>query len=286
MTRDHESGVILINVLVILSLAATVVYVMLTLADLAIARSQAFGAAGEGLALIQGGEQFAIAALRRDMIEAPDSDNPAEPWKRVEQETIDIPGGTIELRIEDAQGLFNLNTLAGATPRGEGILRLIGEAIDLPPQIVARIVTSLQFDGPLPRIEDLRDRAGLSPEELADLSKFATALPGKGEVNVNAAPVELLELLIDSPAHARMLLARRARAGLLTPADFETAQVEPPPGVGYRSDLYRLRTTVRLGPTVQSVESLLLRHEGSAGPEVVVIGRRNALAAVAPPPSP
>lgn len=284
MTRDRDSGVILINVLVILSLAATIVYVMLALADVAITRSRGFSDAGMGLALIQGAEQFAIAALRRDLIEAPESDHAAEAWGQVEQETIEIPGGTIEIRIDDAQGLFNLNMLAGSGARGEETLRVLAEAADLPPEVISRIVTSLEFDGPLRRIEDLTERAGLSPGEVANLGELVTALPGKGEVNINAAPVGLLSLLIGSTPQARTLVGKRDKAGALTPEDLETAQVILPPGAGYRSDLYRVRTTARIGATVQSVESLLMRREGPSGPEVAVIERRNAAAAVVPPP--
>ena len=153
MTRDRDSGVVLINVLVILGLAATIVFVMLTLADVSIARSQRFSDAGHGLALIRGGEQSAIAALRRDMIAAPDTDNAAEPWNDVAQQTIEIPGGTFELRIADAQGLFNLNTLDGGGLQAEEILRALGEAADLPPRVLPRIVSSLGLDGPLRRLE-------------------------------------------------------------------------------------------------------------------------------------
>jgi general secretion pathway protein K len=284
VSRDREEGVILINVLVILSLAATVVYVMLTLADVAIARSQGFRDAGEGLALVQGAEQFAIAALRRDMIEAPDTDNAAEPWNRLAQDAIDIPGGTLELRIEDAQGLFNVNVIAAERAQGEETLRLIGEAAGLPPEVISRIATSLDLDGPVRRIADLGVRVGLSPAEAAALGRFATALPGKSEVNLNAVPVDLLSLLIGSGAKARLLVNRRDGDGLLTAQDLESAQVVPPPGIGYRSDFFRLRTTARMGATVQSVESLLMRREGPAGPEVTVVERRNAIPAAFPPP--
>lgn len=285
MARDRDAGVILMNVLVVLALAATIVHVMLTLADLAITRSQGFRDAGEGLALVRGAEQFAIAALRRDMIEAPETDNAAEAWKSLEQAAIDIPGGTFELRLDDAQGLLNLNALVEGETWGEETLQALGEAAGLPEPVVARILSSLENSGPLRRIEDLMQRAGLSPAEVAKLGALATALPGDAEVNINAAPVELISLLIGSPVQARMLVSKRDDAGFLTPEDIETAQVILPSGVGYRSNLYRLRTTARIGATLQSFESLLMRRRGADGPEVVVIERRNAAAGVAPPPA-
>ena len=83
MTRRRDGGVVLINVLVLLGLAASVVYLMLSLGDLSIARSQRFSEAGQALALIRGGEQSAITALRRDMLEGPGTDHAGESWARI-----------------------------------------------------------------------------------------------------------------------------------------------------------------------------------------------------------
>ena len=284
MRRGQDDGVILINVLIVLGLAATIVYAMLTLTDFSIARSQRFSEAGQALALVRGGENSAIAALRRDLIDAPDTDHPGEAWSDAAQTEIAVPGGSFELSIEDAQGLYNLNTLVGGGLQALDILNSIAAAIELPPETTARIVATLTLDGPLRRVAELGPRAGLSTDELAALATVATALPGLGEVNLNAAPQPLLEVLLKNPIAARNLVSRRARAGFLTPTDIETAAVLAPPGVGFRSDLFRVRTRVRIGETVQSVESLLLRRTGPAGPEVVVIDRRNETAAVLPPP--
>ena len=286
MSRRPDEGIVLVNVLVLLGLASTVVYLMLSLGDLSIARSQRFGEAGQALALVRAGEQSAIAALRRDMIEAPETDHAAEPWAEVAQADIEIPGGAFELEIADAQGLLNLNALVASGLQGQQALRSVVAAIELPPETVARVTTTVIVDGPLERVEDLTWRAGLSPEEVAALAQFVTALPGTGPVNINAAPAELIAILLQSPVPARVLASIRDRNGFVTPDDVAAARVILPPGVGYRSDLYRLRVSVRIGDTVQSMESLLQRRDGPQGPEVVVVARRNATAAVSPPPPP
>ena len=102
MIRHGDGGVVPINVLVLLGLAASVVYVMLKLGDLSIARSQRFGEAGQALALVRAGEQSAIAALRRDMHAGPDIDHVAESWARVAQARITFEGGGFELEVADA----------------------------------------------------------------------------------------------------------------------------------------------------------------------------------------
>ena len=284
MTRRRDEGVVLVNVLVLLGLASTVVYLMLSLGDLSIARSQRFGEAGQALALVRAGEQSAIAALRRDMIEAPETDHAAEPWAAVAQAGIEISGGAFELEIADAQGLLNLNALAALGLQGQQALHAVVAALELPPETTSRITTSITLDGPLDRVEDLTWRAGISPEEVAALARLVTAIPGTGAVNINAAPAELVAILLQSPVPARVLASIRDRKGFVTPEDVATARVILPPGVGYRSDLYRLRVSVRIGDTTQSMESLLQRRGGPNGPEVVVVNRRNAAAESPPPP--
>ena len=284
MSRRSDGGVILVNVLVLLALAASVVYLMLSLGDLSIARSQRFAEAGQALALVRAGEQSAVAALRRDMIEAPDTDHAAEPWAGIAQAGLEIPGGAFELEIADARGLLNLNGLAAAGLQGQQTLRAVVAALALPPGTAERIAATVAVDGPLERLEDLTWRAGLSPEEVAALARFTTVAPGSGSINVNAAPAEFLAVLFQNPVAARVLTSARDRRGLVTPDDVAAAGVVLPPGVGFRSDLFQLRVSVRIGDTVQSMESLLQRRSGPRGPEVVVVRRRNAAAAVSPPP--
>lgn len=286
--REPERGVILINVLVLLGLSATVVYMMLSLGELSVARSQRFSEASQALMLIRGAEQSAITALRRDMVEAPEIDYPGEPWSQAAETGIGIEGGAFALEIADARGLFNVNALAdpGTGLQGIQTLQAIVAALELPPQTALRIAASLALDGPLRQLGDLTPRAGVDPEDVAVLSGLVTARPGRGgDVNINAAPVELLAILLRNPVEARFLVATRDRKGFLAPEDVKAARLILPTGLGYRSDLFAVRTTVRIGDTVQSMQSLLERRETAEGmPEVAVVARQNAMAAVSPPP--
>lgn len=281
--RGGEAGVVLINVLVMLALSATVVYAMLSLSELSLARSQRFSEAGQALALVRAGELSAIAALRRAVQDA--EPGGASPELSIAQEPVEIAGGSFALVIEDAQGRYNLNGLARGGLLGLETLRALAAALGLPPDTAPRIAASLALHGPLETLEALVSRAGLAPEHLAALEPYVTALPGPADVNINAAPVELLAVLLGNPTQARLLVSIRERRGALTPADLETARVVLPPGAGYRSDHFRLLTTVRIGGTVQTVESLLQRRRGTdGGTEVAVVRRKNAAAAMLPPP--
>ena len=263
MTRSGDDGVVLINVLVLLALAASVVTMMLSLADLSIARSQRFSEAGQALALIRAGEASAIAALRRDMIEAPEVDHRGEAWAAVGQRGIEIAGGTFELEIADAQGRFNLNALVGGGLQAVQTLQAIAAELELAPETAARIAATINVDGPLRELGDLSRRAGIPAGEVDAMRGLVTVLPGNGDVNVNAAPPELLAILLQNPVQARVLAATRERAGFLTPQDVEAAGVILPPGVGFASDFFQVRTSVRIGETPQVMESLLQRRRGA-----------------------
>ena len=69
--RDRQSGVVLINVLVTLALASTVLYAMISLSDLSIKRSQRYSEAAQAQALIVAAEASLISALSRDMTDGP-----------------------------------------------------------------------------------------------------------------------------------------------------------------------------------------------------------------------
>jgi general secretion pathway protein K len=287
VTRPADAGVVLINVLVLLGLAATVVYMMLSLGDLSIARSQRFGEAGQALALIRAGEQSAIVALRRDMIEAPGIDHAGEAWGSIAQDRVAIEGGSFELRIADAQGRFNLNVLTGEDLQASQTLEAIVADLELPRGIAARIAASIARDGPLRELGDLTTRAGIAPADVELLATLVTALPGRTDVNVNAAPPELLAILLQNSVQARVLAATRARVGFLTPENVEAAGAILPPGVGFVSSFFEVSTAVQIGGTRQAIHSLVQRRRGEEGvEEVAVVRRRNATAAVPSPPPP
>lgn len=279
--RDGKAGVVLINVLVILALTASVVYAMVSLSELSITRSQRFSAASQAQALISAGEASAITALRRDMVEAGQSDHLSEAWALTGQTPVPIEGGRFGLRIEDAQAQFNLNSLPGSGALGLQILDRLITALDLTPDVTARIAARLAQPAPLERLSDLVAEAGLTAEEVALMADLITVLPVSTPVNINTAPEALLTALADNPVQARQLVGIRTRNGFLTPADVATAQVILPPGAAYASRFYWVTVTVEVDQTTQSLRSLLQRRAGTGGrPTVVVIERDRALAPV------
>ena len=264
--RGREDGVILINVLVILALTSAIVFAMIRLSDVAILRSQRFSDAGQGLALIAAGEASAIAVLLRD---DPEMDHLGEAWAQVGQDEVAIEGGQFALVVEDAQARFNLNSVAVSGAFGLQVLERIAAALDLPRDVVLRIVARLAQPEPLRSLDDLVDQAGVSVPEVAALRAMVTVLPGAAEMNINTMPEALIAVVTDNAVQARLLAGIRRRHGFLTSADAVTAGVILPPGVGYRSGLFWVTTTVTMGDVVQMRESLLQRRDDG----VEVIGR-------------
>lgn len=272
--RDPQSGVVLINVLVTLALASAVLYAMISLSDLSIARSQRYSEAAQAQALIAAAEASLISALARDMIEAPETDNLTEGWARIAQQPVSIAGGSFALVIEDAQARINLNSDAMRGAQGAQTLRRVGEALDLPADVAARVRARLAQRMPLNRLGDLSAEAGLTPAEVAALARFLTVLPTSTDVNLNTAPEEVIGVLTGSLTQAASLIAIRNRNGSLTPQDVEQARMIPPPGIGFTSSWFRATTTVRVGTTTQQISSLIQRSVGSEGQgHVAVVAR-------------
>ena len=83
MTARNPSGrkgMILLNVLLVVSVAAVVVTLMMTSQEVAIDRTVRFREAAQAKAYARAGEASVIVALRRDAVEAPASDHSREAW--------------------------------------------------------------------------------------------------------------------------------------------------------------------------------------------------------------
>jgi general secretion pathway protein K len=266
MTRDPETGVVLINVLVVLALTSAVLLVMARSFEISTARSQTFSDAAQGLALIEAAEASAIAALRRD---DPRTDHLREPWANVGQSETAIEGGRFALTITDAQARLNLNAIAGSGVVGPQILTRLVARLDLPADTAPRILARLAQGAPLTHLAQLVPEAGLAPKTLETLRAVVTLLPGRTDINLNTAPPDLVFALTDNPVQARALLALRDQRGFLTAGDVAAANVILPAGTGFASALFQVTTQVTVGRVRQSLTSLLARRQG----DVAVIGR-------------
>ncbi len=281
--RQPDAGVTLLFVLVILALTSAVVVTMVTVSESSVDRSRMNAEATSAQALLSAGEVTAEIALRRDLATSPAIDHGHEDWAKVNQSDIAIADGRFGLILADAQGLFNLTSLATEGVLAQNRLRDIVAALDLKADLAPRIIAAMT-SAPPTRLDQLRDTAGISVDDLASLSGMVTILPRPTPVNVNSAPVALLTVLLNNPLQAKLLEARRAKLGFLTPADVAALGVVLPAGLGFRSTYFRLRVTVQVGTTVTAQDSLIERRDSPA--DAFVVSRQSVIAAGSPlPPS-
>jgi len=273
MKRRSEHGMALVSVLLIVALAAALLAIMLSGEDASLQRATRLAQAARARAIARGGEASAVAALRRDMVVAPSSDDASEAWAHIADRDAAIEGGRFSLIIADASGKLDLNPLVHGDPLTLQRLSVLAGAIDLPPDSARHIADLMAVTGPIADISELAP-AGLDPAAIGRLAAVATALPVPAALNVNAVPEPLLGLLVDNPAGAQALGARRARSGKLTAADFAAEHLRVPPGAGFTSRFYWVRARVTIGDTTQQSTSLLERRQTRDGlPQVSVIGR-------------
>lgn len=273
MRLRRREGMILLNVLLILAVASVAVLVMVSSQDIEVQRSTRLRDAAQAGAYARAGELSAITVLRRDALTAAGSDNLAEPWAQVGQQAIAVPGGRFSLAITDDQARFNLNRMMGGEAQPIDLFQRIAATAGVAPETAVRIATVVRLAGPLADLGLLRT-AGVSPEDLARLEPWVTALPAEAGVNLNTVGAPLLGLMIGDPGVADAVIRRRSQAGLLLPVDLAAEGLPSLPGAGFTSDHYRVVTTVTVGDTTQRLTSDLARMRSTEGVEVLVRSRQ------------
>ena len=264
--RGAESGIVLVYVLVVLAVASAVVVAMVGQSDRAIDRSRQFSDAAQAEALIRGGEASALAALARD---GRSIDHGQEAWAQVAQQDLAIAGGRFQLRISDAQGLYNLTNLVSGGVLAQDRLRAIVASARLDPSVAVRLIAAFASGDPPREPGDLH--GVIAGTDLAALAGLVTVLPAASVVNLNAAPSDLVAVMLANAVQARILMLRRDDTGFLTAADVAGMGVILPPGIGFASDFFRVEVTVQVGDALLATSGLIWRSQ--AGP--VVVSRKN-----------
>lgn len=269
----RREGMILLNVLLVLAVASVAVLIMIAAQDLEVQRSTRLRDAAQAAAYARAGETSAVTALRRDALTAAGTDNLSEPWARLRQQNIDIPGGRFALTIEDEQARFNLNALQTGEPGPIDLFQRIGAAMNVDPVSLVRIATVVRVAGPLSD-DSLILAAGIPRTDLDRLAPYVVLLPRQATINLNTASQPMLALLTRNPETARALVEVRARKGFLTPADLAAEGAPSLVGTGYVSDHYRVVATVTVGEVTQALDSRIARVRGRGVVDVVVTDRR------------
>lgn len=285
--KDDEAGLILVNVLMFVAIAAGLVVIMINREELALDRGLRSREAARAQAIVRGGELSALVALRRDAEVAPEVDHVGEPWAKLSESGAPIDGGTFDLAIADAEGRFNINALRVGDVASMILFQAIGNAVGLTPEQVIAATEYVRLRGPVTDLRPLR-LAGIDPQVADRLERLVTALPGTTALNINAADQEMLSILFRDPQVAARLAAVRERQGFLTLDDLSREHVTMPWGASFRSNTFWVRTRATIGGTSQQAATLIVRRHTSDGKVQVFPVERWRNAAVPPgaPPLP
>jgi general secretion pathway protein K len=273
----REQGMILINVLMMVAIAAGLVLLMINREGLALDRGLRTREASRALATVRGGELSAIVALRRDGDTSPGQDYPGEPWGSLTASGAPIEGGTFDLAISDAEGRFNVNNVRSGEAASLIMFQTIARTVGLRDDEMDICIQLIRLSGPVTDLRPLRG-IGLDPLVVDRLERLVTALPGVTTINLNAADEEMLVLLFRDEFAVRRLVEQRKRRGYITAADLAAEKLTLPWGVSFRSTSFWVRTRATIGGTTQQSATLLKRRWNERGQtEVFPVERwRNA----------
>jgi general secretion pathway protein K len=110
MGRHRETGVALITVLLIVFLASVAAASLASVQQLAIRRSTLLLQQEQARLYTLGVEEWAAAILRRNLENGDNVDSLDQDWANLPP-SLPVQGGSVSGRIQDLQGLFNLNSL-------------------------------------------------------------------------------------------------------------------------------------------------------------------------------
>ncbi|HEY8585162.1 MAG TPA: type II secretion system minor pseudopilin GspK [Rhodanobacter sp.] len=252
--------------------------------------------------LVGAGTDLARAVLFDDLRATGRIDHLGEPWA-LRLPPMPVEGGELVGRIDDQQGLFNLNNLVVGGKldvvqyaRLQRLLSILG----LSPGLAGGLVDWIdadhqpQPDGgaeddyyltltpayraanqPLVDLDELALVRGFDTAVRARLTPFVTALPAPSALNVNTAPPEVLAAVVDglSLDSARSLALQRASAPFRDSADFreQLAAVADVPARDIRVDSSYFVVVMRVnyGDAQARGRALLRRADADSWPDIV-----------------
>jgi len=262
-------------------------------------RSGTLFALDQGYEIALGAEAWAADFLKKDMQDSK-TDHLGETWARP-LPPLPIDGGTVEGRLEDMQGRFNLNNLihTDGTPNPEAVKQLerILAMLEIEPNWATAMADWIDQDTqpgfpdgaedtvytgqdpphlaanmPVTRVSELMVLPGFGAQRFARLKPFVSALPVGTPLNVCTAPGIVLDALSDDTREFSLnpndLVKRRKDACFPTLEDLRGSLGDEQfnqlkKSLTESSAYFRATVWVTIGTTQFTLYSLLAR--GGAG---------------------
>ncbi|MGY3438399.1 MULTISPECIES: general secretion pathway protein GspK [unclassified Marinovum] len=272
MSRN-DSGVALINVLVLLAITSGLVVLLLRQQERGqdIVAQAAALAQAEQIAL--GAEASVLSALRADLDTAPEADHFAEPWASVIQEAVTLPDGQFSVEVRDRQAKFDINTLAAGSLGPQVLFMRLATDLDISEDAAQRIVQVLGFTGPLRRLADL-ERSGITAETLDLLAPHVIALATPGLINLNTVDPVLMGALFQNPGITAQLLRRRRSEGEITRQALTDYGAVRPAMTGFISHSWEVDILAESGTAAVRLQTVIQRRDDLFGKAIAVVTRQ------------
>jgi general secretion pathway protein K len=244
-----QRGAGILVAMLVMALAAATAASLLQQQDLALRQLTTARDYEQAVWILKGGAQWARSILAQDARSSA-VDHGGELWATGLPST-DIEQGTVAGDIRDQQGLFNVNNLVldgYASARDLEAFRRLLQAIGLDAELAQAAADWIDADQdalprggaedayylrlavpyrsanqPVAEIGELLRVRGMDDATLAQLRRFATALPRRTPVNVNLAPPEVLVAVVHglTLSEAQVLASDRAAAPFRSLEDFK-----------------------------------------------------------------
>jgi len=294
----RSRGVALLIVIALTAAVAILVAGLQFRDQLQIRRTTNLVLADQARAYHLGAEDWAGALLEREGRDDA-GDDLTEPWNQ-QGLVLPIEGGQLVGTLRDLQGRFNVNSLimddGSVDPAAFAQLRRLLAALEIeePERIAGAIADWLDADQeprfpygaedqtylrlqpayrsgdrPMLWVGELRAVDGMSAEVFTRLAPNLAALPTRGPLNVNTAPLAVLQSLADDSIGDPLssVLARQRAAPFNNAADFAGEfghTIADGVAIGTGSQYFGLETAVQFDGLTTTMYSLLARTPGGA----------------------
>jgi general secretion pathway protein K len=281
--HSSQTGMAVITAMLLVALAATTATFLLWRQQLWLRQVESMAARAQADALARAAIEWKLRA---------GSGSAAAPFAEA---------GVIETVVSDPQGLFNLNNVLRAGKPSEpdiAALRRLLSMLKLPEALADALLDAIDPDSdttfpagaedldylamdpprrapnrPLLDVSSLGRIKGFTPETIARLAPYVSALPEPTSINVNSAPAELLQALIPGldEGAARAIVAERSNKAFDSLDAFraklpESVRMPPNVALGVSSTYQIIASRVQLERAVAHHRALIgsrgAKHEG------------------------
>ncbi len=288
MKRISQRGVAILIALVVIALAAGIAGRMIWDRNLELHRTENLLRFQQSYEYALGAESWIDSLMHEELGTGP-TVSLTQTWAQ-RLPPFPIPHGAIAGQITDLQGLFNINNLAaqggGVNPSQLGVFERLLAELRIDPEVaqaVASWVASTPGGSPpaldstyaaedppyrapmipMASTTELRLIAGLSFAQYQSLRLWVVALPVPTALNVNTAPLEVLDALVPGVTSTALaaILKQQRTGGFNSTAEFEglLGQTVTVP-VGTDSSFFRLRLDIHFAGSRFHLSSLLYRE--------------------------